>query len=148
MFSCVSLSMCSRISASSSSNMRLLRLMTRLLLRWPEDPCDRSRQSVPLAGLHLQLLPALARQPVKLGAPVVLRSAFFHGNPSSLDKPVQRRIERALFHLQHFVRIEFDGLRDGVPVLRPQQKRPENQQVQRALQQLDAFAFFFSRHSR
>ena len=34
------------------------------------------------------------------------------------------------------------------PVRRSQQQRPDNQQVQRPLQQFDAFAFFFSRHSR
>src|SRR5690349_7206007 len=110
MLSCVSLSMCSRISASSSSIIRLPRPMNCLLLRpplllpWPlfrcsplfdcpKNPRDRSRQFVPLARFHLQLLPSSARQPVKLRAPVVLRRALFHGDPSPFDEPVQRRIQ-------------------------------------------------------
>src|SRR5690242_4582073 len=105
MLSCVSLSMCSRISASSSSIIRLPRPMNPLLLHqqllfhWPKNPCDCPRQLVPFAGFQFQSLPAFARQPVELGAPVVFRRALFHGNPSTFDEPVQRRIERALLHL-------------------------------------------------
>ena len=84
----------------------------------PENPRYRSRQFVPLAGFHFQLFPAFPCQAVKLGPPVVLRSALFHRNPSPLDEPVQRRIQRSLLDLQHFVGVEFDCFGDGVAVRR------------------------------
>jgi len=61
---------------------------------------------------------------------------------------VQRGSQRTLLYLQHFVGIQFNGLCNGVPVPRPQQQSTQNQQVQRALQQFDALALFFSRHPR
>src|SRR5207245_3539397 len=106
---------------------------------------DCSRQLVPFAGLNRQLPPPLRRQPVELRSPVVLRDSRFDRNPSSLDQPVQRRIQRSLLDLQHIVGVELDCLCNGVPVRRPQQQRTQNQQVQGPLQQLDPL---FSRPPR
>ena len=103
---------------------------------------------VPLAGFERELAAALRRQPVELGPAVVFGGALFERNPSPLDEPMQRRIERALLDLQDVVGVEFDGLGDGVAVGRSQQQGAQNQQVQSALQELDAFFFFFGRHSR
>ena len=80
----------------------------------------------------------LGGQAIELGAAVVLRRAVLERNPSSLDQAVQRRIQRPLLHLQHIVRALLDRFGDGVAVRRSEPQGPQNQQVQRALQQLDA----------
>ena len=69
-------------------------------------------------------------------------------DPSALDQPVQRRIERALLHLQHIVGRLLDRLGDGVAVRGSEEQGAENEEIERALQQLDAFAVVFSRHAR
>ena len=61
---------------------------------------------------------------------------------------MQRGIERALLDQQNLFGIAFDGLGDGVPVGRAWLEGSENQEVERALEELDAAVFFFSRHSR
>ena len=66
----------------------------------------------------LKLPPALGGEAVEFGAAIVLGGAFFDRNPSALDEPVQRGIERSLLDLQHVVRVEFDGFGDGVAVRR------------------------------
>src|SRR6267378_3236457 len=119
-----------------------------LPLRWSQNPRDRSRQLVPFAGLHRQLPPSFGRQPVELCSPIVLRHALFRRNPSALDQPVQRRIQRSLLDLQHIIRIELNSLGNGMPMRRPQSQRPQNQQVERSLQQFNPFLALFSSHSR
>src|SRR5690348_1456248 len=148
MLSCVSVSMCSRISSSSCCNMRLRRNMISLLIRGPENARDGPCELVPLAGLEGELPPPLAGQTIKFGAAIVFRGALLDRNPSALDEPVQRGVQRPLFHLQHIVRVEFDRLSDGVSVRRPPEQCTQNQQIQSALQQFDAFLLFFSRHPR
>src|SRR5579864_1291085 len=146
--------MWSRMSWSRSSSMRLRRFMISLLLRFvfgrAENARDRAGEFVPFAGFERQLQPALGRQPVKFGAAIVLRSSLFDGNPAALDEAMQRGIERTLLDLQHFVGVEFDGLGDGVAVRRAEKERAENQEIESALQELDAaFLVFFvvlSRH--
>ncbi len=100
-----------------------------LLSAWfsrPENSRDCSRQLVPLAGLDHQLPPALRRQPVKLRPPIVFRRTLLDRDPSPLDKPVQRGIERSLLHLQNIVGAELDCFRDGMAMRRPQQQRAQN----------------------
>ena len=46
----------------------------------------------------------------------------------------------ALLHLQHIVGPELDGLDDRVAVRGSQQQRAQDQQIERALQQLDTGA--------
>jgi len=49
---------------------------------------------------------------------------------------------------QHIVRAALDRFRDRVAVRRSEAKRPENQEVQRPLQQLDASVISSGRHPR
>jgi len=49
---------------------------------------------------------------------------------------MERRIQRAMLDLEHFVRSAFNRVGDGVAVRRPQYERSENQQIQRALEKI------------
>ena len=48
-----------------------------------------------------------------------------------------------LLHLEDVFRLALDGLGYGVAVSRPRSQRPQDQQVERALQQLDPLRFLF-----
>src|SRR5688572_22876069 len=104
MLSRVSRSMWSRMSSSSDSSMRRPRVMTSFLLRGrAEDSPHGRRQRVPSVGLDLELLPALRRQSIELGAPIVLGSAVVERNPAAFDQPVKGGIEGALLHHEHVI---------------------------------------------
>jgi hypothetical protein len=60
------------------------------------------------------------------------------GHPLLLLQPVQRRIERAGIHSQPLAGVQADGLADALAMLRAPEKRLQNQQIERALQQLNA----------
>src|SRR5688500_12559004 len=126
------------MSSSRPVSARLARFMASLLRR-AKDTTNGSGERVPLACFDVELLTALRGQSVKLGAPVVLRRAFLKGDPSTLDQAVQGGVQRSLLHLQHIVRRVLDGLGNGMAVRRPETQRSEDQQVQRALQQLNSF---------
>ena len=59
---------------------------------------------------------------------------------------LQRGIERAVFHQQRFFRCLLNGSRDALSVLRTKNKCAKDEQVQRALQQLEPFSGFLGRH--
>ena len=61
---------------------------------------------------------------------------------------MQRRIQRALFDLQDVLRAAFDRLGDGVAVGGSEPESAKDQQVQRALHELDALASSSGSHSR
>src|SRR6187549_2297455 len=128
------------MSSSRPSSARLARFMASLLAGRAKDATDGPRQRFPLAGLDVELLSALRRQPIELGAPVVLRSALVEADRAALDQPVKRRIEGSLLDQQNVLRSALDRLGDRVAVRRPPAERAKDQQIQRALQQLDALA--------
>ena len=49
---------------------------------------------------------------------------------------MQGRIERSVLHLKNVFGTVLDGVGDGVAVRRSRRERPENQQVERPLEQL------------
>src|SRR5262245_39580965 len=135
----VSRSRWSRMSSSRESRARRRRIMTSLLLRGrAEDPPDGRGQRVPLARLDRELLPALRGQPVELGPPVVLGGAVIEVDPATLDQAVEGRVQRSLLHQQDVVRALFDRLRNRMAVRRSPPQRAQDEEVEGALQELDA----------
>ena len=61
------------------------------------------------------------------------------------DTPVfetlERRIQSAVFDQEFFIGCLLNGARDSLAVLRAENERAENQQVQSALQQFETFLF-------
>ena len=85
-----------------------------------------------------QLLSAGRGQAVILELTLALgRSLPLGGQPALAFQPVQRRIQRSVFHLQYFFAGPLDVFGDFVAMPRAQQQGPENQHVQRTLEQLD-----------
>ncbi len=85
---------------------------------------------------------------VEFGTPVVFGGALFGRDPFPFDQAMQGGVERALLDLEDVVGIDFDGFGDGVAVRGAAQQSTKDEEVESALQELDAFFFFFGRHSR
>jgi hypothetical protein len=101
-----------------------------------ENPVDRAGDLVPPRGLHGQLRPPLGREAIVAGAAIVFGRPPERSDPAAILEPVEGGIERPVLDLQHVLGAMFDGLRDGVPVCRPECERFEDQHVERSLQQL------------
>src|ERR1035441_2372055 len=102
-----------------------------------QHPPDRRRQPRPRFLLHAELLAPRRGQPVEPRAPPQLGDAPFGTDPTLVLQPVQRRIERSLVDPQHIPRNLLDAFGDGPPVLRPGLQGAENEEVERALQEIE-----------
>src|ERR1044071_3042840 len=98
---------------------------------------DGHRNPPPVLGLGVELAPPGPREPVVLGAAVVLRLAPGRLQPAGLLHPVQGREEGAGFDLKGPLRDLFDAGRDPQPVQPGERQRPQHQQAQRPLQKVD-----------
>src|SRR5262245_37166021 len=87
-----------------------LRHIATLLSRGTPDASNGAGQLFPFARFDVELLPALRRQAIELGATVVLGGALVEGDPSALDEAVQRRVQRPLLDQQDIVRAALDRL--------------------------------------
>src|SRR3984893_18766804 len=76
------------------------------------------------------------------GAPHHSRYSFSHlpfgTHPSSLLQTMQRGVERAVLHLQELIRSPLNVLPDLVTVSRSVEKRPQDEHVQRSLEEPDS----------
>src|SRR6185503_17080681 len=107
------------------------------LLQSAEYTCDGFRESTPAVELGLGRGTPLTGQRVELGLSVVLCDA-----PLRLDEPplfhaVQRGIERPFLDPQGIVRELMDAHRDAVSVIGPRAEAFEDQQIQRALNEIE-----------
>src|SRR5271165_1741831 len=87
-----------------------------LALYRPEYASDGPRHPRPTFTFFTQLPAAQLGQRVVFGLPVVLARGPFGADPSGLFQPVQRRVERALIHLQHALGHLLDPLRNAAPM--------------------------------
>ena len=99
--------------------------------------CSRTSCAFPAGG-----------QPVVLRALVGFADAPLGFQPAALLEPMQRRIERAGLDLQQIVGLRANGLADAVAVLRAPLEGPEDEHVERALEELQALVVGRLGHSR
>src|SRR5262249_32120943 len=94
---------------------------------------DCEHESIPARFLRLELLPAGARELVKLR----FASGFVHvparRDPALLLDAVERRVERTLLDVEHLVRELSNTLNDSVAVQLSQRERFEDQHIERSL---------------
>ena len=91
---------------------------------------------VPPRGLGGELLTSLRREPVVAGPAIVLRRAPEGGNPATIFEPMQRRVERPVFDLEHHLGAMGDDMGNRVAVGRTHRQGLQDEQVERALEQL------------
>src|SRR4051812_35051798 len=113
---------------------------TRMTSRRPDDEVDGFRQPFPAFELPRVLRPPGACQRIHLRPPSGVALGPLGRDPALLLEPMQRRIERALLHLQDFARHLLDALGDGPAVRRLKGKRLQDQEIQGALDEIGGFA--------
>ena len=93
--------------------------------------------SVHTRGLGAELFPALGGELVVLGFAVVLGESPLGLEPAALLHAVEGGVERALFDLESLVGGLADPGGDGVAVSRPPREGLEDQEVERALEEIE-----------
>src|SRR5579862_6251425 len=84
-----------------------------------EHTLNGAGEAGPALGFCLELPPSGAGQSIEAGAALVFGDGPLGRDPAALLHPVQRWIERSLFHLQNFGRQLLQPERNAVTVLRP-----------------------------
>ena len=113
-----------------------------------ENPGDGAGEFFPFGGFERKLFSAFWGKTVEFGAAVVFGNAFFDGDPAAFDKAVQGGIEGALLDLENVLGVALDVLGYGVAVGRTGEEGTQDEQVERALEEVDAIRGGFGRHSR
>src|SRR5687768_9936397 len=122
-----------RTRARSRRDHRLVQLFARFMAsRRPQDELDHVHVAPPLLRLRAEGPAPGARELVVLRPPPVLGGAPLALDPPLLLEPLEGRVERALADVQRVARELLDPLRDGPPVHGLERQRLEDQQVQRA----------------
>src|SRR4051812_23675894 len=106
-------------------------------LRRPHHQRDRGREPLPRCGFLFELLTPGASQRVVLRAALLLGDAPLRADPPLMLEPLQRRIQGPLLHQQDVVGELPDARGDRPPVHRLEGQRLENEQIQRALDEVD-----------
>src|SRR5882724_4637592 len=139
-----------RSSRSRSASLFLLchHRMSRLLGGWPHHARYSFGHLLPLRFFDQELLPAFIRQPVVFVFPIAVRRSLpFGSHPASLFQTMQRGIERAVLRLQKFIRRSLNVFPDLVSMSRSIEKRPQDEHVQRSLEEPSPLLRLF-RHRR
>src|SRR6266849_2069146 len=129
-----------RSSCSRSASLFLIchHFISALLDGGPHHARHSFGHLLPLRFFDQELFPAFISQPVVFEFPISVRRGLPFGNdpPSSLQA-MQRGVERAVLHLQEFVRSPLNVLPDLVTVSRSIEKRPQDEHVKSSLQDPD-----------
>src|SRR5262249_5114192 len=135
----------SRWSSASARPRRKIERNRCAMIRWSriasplgafDQQADRRRQPLPAAQLALELFAAVAGQRVELGVASQIGLLPFSPNPALLLEPVQRGIQRALADRERVAREELNALGDAPSVERSPGDGFQDQQIERALQEI------------
>jgi hypothetical protein len=127
-----------------------LQFISALLSCGPHHPRHSFCHLFPLRFFDDKLFSSLIRKPVVLEFPIPIWSHLpFRGDPSPSLQPVQRRVKRAVLHLEKIIRGPLNLFADLVAVGRTIKKGSQDQHVKGALKKVRAFRSLFShgRHS-
>ena len=117
-------------SVSSSRGMAAAPQLSR------DDEANRAGEPIPALELTCELLSAGSRQRVDLRFTAGVGGGPRGLQPALLLQPVQRRVQRALRDLQHVAADLANALRDAPAVHRLERERLEDEQIQRALNEI------------
>jgi hypothetical protein len=117
--------------------------MSVLLGGWPHHARHGFGHLLPLRFFDQQLLPAFISQAAVFEFPISVRHSLpFGDDPPSSLQAMQRGIERAVLHLQEFIRGPLNVLPDLVAVSRSIEKGPQDERVKRSLEEPDPLLCF------
>ena len=105
----------------------------------PENAAYRCYQPPPLLCLGQKLPSSRFSQRVEARFPVVIRSTPFSSNPTPRFQTLESRIERSMVDEQCTVRLLLNDPGNPLAMLRSEYQRAQDQQVERTLEQDDAF---------
>jgi len=111
-----------------------------VLRRRGERQPDAVGNLLPVGQFFLEPPPAGGSQAVVLRLPLVFRLAPFGRNQALVLQPVQGGVQRSLLNLETITGDLLNPKEHAVAVKRAQRHRLENQQIERALQQLGRLA--------
>src|SRR5579872_152935 len=100
-----------------------------------QNASDGRRQRAPLAAFFRELLASFGGERVEARLAIVARHAPFDGDPALGFETLESRIEGAVLDQQHVFRLLLDGARDSLPVLRSENQRTQNQQIEGSLEE-------------
>src|SRR5580704_12787961 len=109
-----------------------------LLIDWIQDQSHGAGERLPLRLFADQLFPPERREAIVAGALAFVGQLPGGRNPAPRLEPMDGRVQRTGLDLQQVFGGPLNVFCDGVPVTGSCQQRPEDQQVERALQELDA----------
>ena len=105
----------------------------------PENAAYCCDQPPPLLCLGQKLPSSRFSQRVEARFPVVIRSTPFSSNPTPRFQTLESRIERSMVDEQCTVRLLLNDPGNPLAMLRSEYQRAQDQQVERTLEQDDAF---------
>src|SRR6266568_6681405 len=134
------------IAESASAARRYNSVPLALLSLGPENSSYGGGEPPPLGRLSDELFAAGRGQRVEASFAIVFGGAPLGCDPAASLQALERGIERAVFDQQLLVGRLLDRPRDALAVLRAENERAQDQQVERALQEFQPFCFFSGRH--
>jgi hypothetical protein len=114
------------------------------LRRWAQHTGNGADDLIPAAPLLGQILPTSRRNAVVLRFAVVLGRPPERRDQPAFLQTVQRRVQRAVLHLENVFRSALDRRRDGMAVRRRQQNGPQNKHIQGSLHHFNPVVVLFA----
>src|SRR5437588_6681345 len=109
-----------------------------LLIRLIQDQAHGAGERLPLGVLAGKLFASQRREAIVAGALPFVGQVPRSRDPSFRLQPVERRVERAGLYLQQVLGSPLDMFGNSVTMTRSCEQRAEDQQIERALQELHA----------
>src|SRR5689334_5822587 len=130
-----------RLQVNSAISRRMRRggrnAISRSLLECPQHPGNRLRQAQPCVVLGLSGGASFAGQRVELGFAVVFGGAPLGFDQALLFEPIEGGIQRPFLHFQHVIGELMKAGGDAVAVIGSRAQALEDEQVERALQEVE-----------
>jgi hypothetical protein len=107
-----------------------------LLLCGLQDTVDGADELLPATCLPEELFSPSGGELIKAGLAIVLGRAPFRTDPTAILQPVQGGVKRTVLNLQDFVGAVLDNVGNGVTVGWAEKQCLQDQQIERALQEI------------
>lgn len=108
---------------------------------------DGVGEALPLGGFVVEVLSAFGGEAVEAGFAIVFGDAVFALDEPGFEEALEGGVERAVAYLEDVVGALLNGVGDGVAVGAAQDEGLQDEQVERALEEIELRLWVSSRHS-